>query len=283
MCGSVAGTRLQQKDLTMGIYVTPRRPGSPERRRSERGAVIAEVLYALSLFSVLSLTAVSNAPLEETLRTSSYPDLHLVLYAGGAGTPSVLARLNLPTLERTDRDAKDRSIAVQVPTIAAGPITDSLSPGGTYSVQLGQGLKVCCDGGDNACANVDPAVPLEQASVTPAVDSAVKVLDTFRELKFNLETFQPADNTLLNPAASVENGFLVKATRVADFDAVQAQASAGGYVVCRLQQGRSILATGLLRLDAPIDPLGQSSRLQGGSVHLKYLAPATTPPTQPVR
>ena len=268
----------------MRIHVTPRSSGRPEGcRRSERGAVIAEVLYALSLFSVLSLTAVNNAPLEETFRTSAYPDLHLVLYAGGAGTPSVLARLNLPTLERTDPEAKDRSIAVQVPAMAAGALTESLSPGSTYSVQLDQGLKVCCDGGDNACANVDAAVPLEQASVTPAVVSPVKVLETFRELKFNLETFQPADNTLLNPAASVENGFIVKATRVADCDAVQAQGSAGGYVVCRLQQGRSILATGLLKMDAPIDLQGQSSRLRGGSVHLKYLAPVAAAANHPAR
>ncbi len=107
--------------------------------------------------------------------------------------------------------------------------------------------------------------------------------DTVRELKFNIETFEPAANTELNPAASVQDGLLVKATRVTDFDAVQAQAGAGGYIVCRLQQGKSILATGLLRLDAPIDPQGQSSRLRGGSVHLKYLAPATNLSSHPTR
>lgn len=251
--------------------------------RSERGAVIAEVLYALSIFSVLSLSAVGNSQLEETFRTNTSPDLHLVLYAGGAGTPSVLGRLNLPTVSRTAPEAKDRSVAVTVPALSAGPITASLSPGATYSVQLGQGLRVCCDGADNACANVDPAVPVEEAGLMPAIGAPLKVADTVRELKFNIETFEPAANTDLNPTASVENGLLVKATRVTDFDAVRAQASAGGYVVCRLQQGQSILATGLLRLDAPTDAQGQTSRLRGGSVHLKYLAPATVSANRPAR
>ena len=97
--------------------------------------------------------------------------------------------------------------------------------------------------------------------------------DTFREFKFNIETFEPAANTELNHKASIENGLLVKATRVSDFDDVQAQSKAGGHVVCRLQQGQSILATGLLRLDTSIDAQGQASRLQGGVVHLKYLPP----------
>jgi len=267
----------------MAIHFNLWRPG-PARAclLSETGAVIAEVLYAVSLFCVLSLTATSNAQLEETFRTSSYPNVHLVLYAGGAGTPAVLGRLNLPTVSRTAPESKDRSVAVTVPAISAGPISAPLPQGGSYSVQLAEGLRVCCDGADNACANVDPAAPIEQASLTPAIGAPIKVADTVRELKFNIETFEPAANTQLNPEASVENGLLVKATRVTDFDAVQAQASAGGYVVCRLQQGRSILATGLLRLDAPIDAGGQSSRLRGGSVHLKYLAPAVTaaPPSR---
>ena len=148
-------------------------------------------------------------------------------------------------------------------------------------VQLSEGLRVCCDGADNACANVHPAAPIEEASLTPAIAATIKVADTVRELKFNIETFEPAANTQLNLRLSVNNGLLVKATRVSDFDAVQAQASAGGYVVCRLHQGKSILATGLLRLDAPFDELGQSSRLRGGSVHLKYLAPATAPANPP--
>lgn len=247
----------------------------PSERRlgSERGAVIAEVLYALSIFCVLSLSTVGSPSLEKTFRTNTSPDLHLVLYAGGAGTPTVLGRLNLPTISRTAQERKDQSVAVTVPALSAGAITASLSPGGTYSVQLARDLRVCCDGADNACATVDPAVAIEQAELTPAIEAPFKVADTFRELKFNLEGFDPPDSLGLNPAASVDNGLLVKATRVADFDAVQAQASGGGYVVCRLQQGQSILATGLLRLDAPIDPQGQSSRLRGGSVHLKYLAP----------
>lgn len=259
----------------MRSYRTPRSSRASGRSHwsgRQRGAVIAEVLYALSIFSVLSLTAVGNSQLEETFRTNTSPDLHLLLYAGGAGTPSVLGRLNLPTLWRTAPEAKDPSVSITVPALSAGAIAASLSPGGTYSVQLGPGLKVCCDGADNACANVDPAVPVEQASLTPAIDAPLKVADTFRELKFNLEGFESPDSWL-NPKASVENGFLVKATRVTEFDTVQAQASAGGYVVCQLQQGRSILATGMLRLDTPIDALGQTSRLRGGSVHLKYLAP----------
>ena len=259
---------------------TPRRP-QPLSYRSEHGAVIAEVLYALSIFSVLSLTAVGNSQLEETFRTNTSPDLHLVLYAGGAGTPTVLGRLNPPTMTRTAPESKDGSVAVTVPAVSAGPITAPLPQGGSYSVQLGHGLRVCCDGADDACGNVDSTVPVEVASLTPAIETPLKVADTVRELRFNLEAFEPSLNADLNPTASVENGLLVKATRVSDFDAVQAQASAGGYVVCRLQQGKSILATGLLRLDAPIDQLGQSSRLRGGSVHLKYLAPVDAPTTQP--
>ena len=248
------------------------------RSRSARGAVIAEVLYAMSIFSVLSLTAVGNPQLEETFHTNTSPDLHLMLYAGGAGTPHVLGRLNFPTSSRTAPGANDPSVAVQIPALSAGAITGALPAGGTYSVRFGPGLSACCDGGDNACGSVDPAAVVEQGTLTPPMASRVNVADTFRELKFQLTTFEPPATMLFDPKASVDNGLLVKATRVSEFDAVQEQTRAGGYVVCRLQQGQSILATGLMKIEAPIDAGGQSSQLHGGTVHLKYLAPLAGQP-----
>jgi hypothetical protein len=247
---------------------------------SDRGVAIAEVLYALSIFSVLSLTSIVNRQFEETFRTNTSPDLHVVLYSGGAGTHTVIGRLNLPTYASTAPGASDPSIVVKVPALSAGPVAALLSPGSSYSAQFEPGLKVCCDGGDNACGGAGSSAA-EQGTLNPPITSRLNVADTFHELKFNLTSFEKPENLEFDPNASVENGVLVKATRVADFDATQAQASAGGYVVCRLQQGQSILATGLLRLDAPIDPGGQSSRLRGGSVHMKYLAPVAAPVVQP--
>ncbi len=249
----------------------------PRAVRSESGAVIAEVLYALALFCVLSLTAVGNVPLERTFRTSQHPDLHLVLYAGGAGSSSVLARLNLPTVLRGEgAGEEDKSVAIKVPSTLGLALNTALPPGGTHAVQLADGVRVCCDGGDNACARVPSDQQLEQAALTPALAASVRTTETQRELTFKLETFEPADSIALDPNAAVDNGFLVKASRLLPdgMGSAQLPAGAGSYVVCRLEAGDGMLASGLLQLDAPVDSVTQTSRLRGGSVYLKYRAPA---------
>ena len=128
-------------------------------------------------------------------------------------------------VSRTESEAKDLSVAVTVPALSAGPITASLSPAARSPFSL-DGLRVCCDGADNACATVDPAVP--RGTGQPHARRSRRPSGWrihVREFKFNLEAFEPCLLHDLNPTASVENGFLVKATRVSDFDAVQAQAS----------------------------------------------------------
>ena len=70
------------------------------------------VLYALSIFSVLSLTVLGNAMLEKKLRTADDPDLHVVLYAGGAASQTVIGRLNIPTILRNQGSPTDRPKSV---------------------------------------------------------------------------------------------------------------------------------------------------------------------------
>src|SRR3954471_18458802 len=66
--------------------------------RSDRGVAVVAVLYALSIFSVLALTVLTNADVARDMRLSLEPDLHLVLYVGGAGSPKIVGRVNMPTL-----------------------------------------------------------------------------------------------------------------------------------------------------------------------------------------
>jgi hypothetical protein len=104
-------------------------PVLPRSRRSDAGVALVAVLYALSIFSVLSLTVLRNAALEKTLRTADDPDLHVVLYAGGAGSRTVIGRLNLPTIWR-NQGGPDRSTEIRVPGAPGLDLASELSPGG---------------------------------------------------------------------------------------------------------------------------------------------------------
>src|SRR5215217_3156603 len=101
----------------MRIPVSFRSPASePQKRKpADRGVAVVVVLFALSIFSVLSLTVLRNSALEVILRTSDHPDLHVVLYAGGAGSLQVLGRLNLLTIWRLQDSVPDLSAEVRAP------------------------------------------------------------------------------------------------------------------------------------------------------------------------
>src|SRR5688500_19388408 len=66
---------------------------------SQSGVAVVVLLYGLSVFSVLSLTALRDAELERTLQTADHPDLHVVLYAGGANSPTMIGRSEEHTSE----------------------------------------------------------------------------------------------------------------------------------------------------------------------------------------
>ena len=239
----------------------------PDRQREQGEAVIA-LLFALSIFSVLSLTVLKHAALEEVLRTSDRPDLHLVLFAGGAGGSQIVGRLNLPTAWR-EESVTDPSTEVRAPGGSVAELGTELQPGWAYAVQLTENVRVCCDTGDGACANV-PAEEIQQGAVSPTIDS-LQTIGEERNLRFSLSSAEIADNVVLDPAAVVESPFLIKASRIADGEPLPEVA--GADLSCRLEAGDRRLADGVVRLQPGIDHVGQMNRVSAGNVELKYQAP----------
>jgi len=148
----------------------------------ERGVAVITVLFALLMFSVLSLTVLRNPALEVVLRTSDAPDLHVVLYAGGAGSPEILGRLNLPTVERLHETMPDTSAEVRAPAPVGDAIKGDFQQGYGYTVLLAPDLRVCCDGGDGTCANLPWDQPVPEGSVSPTFE---------RPLECTLASAQP--------------------------------------------------------------------------------------------
>jgi len=244
-------------------------PGTP--LRSERGVAVVVVLFALSIFSVLALTVLRNPQLEVVLRTSEHPDLHVVLYTGGAGTPQVLGRLNLPTLWRSEESVPDLSAEIRAPGPVGTPMTGELAPGLAYAVQLTPGLRVCCDNGDGTCGNMTWDNEVPEGSVSPSLDEPLQTADTERKLQFALSAADIADNVELDPNAIVESPFLVKAARVLPGD--QPDHTDGAAVSCRLETRKGNVATGTLRLNPGVDAQRRVNRVSSGSVDLTYREP----------
>ena len=120
---------------------------------SDRGIAVVVLLYGMSVFSVFSLSLLRNAELEKTFRTADDPDLHVVLYAGGASSQTMIGRLNLPTASRK-LEGPDKSTEVRIPGAPHLTMASELPAGWWYAVRLTPDVRVCCDGGDNACAGV---------------------------------------------------------------------------------------------------------------------------------
>ena len=188
--------------------------GSQGASGSERGTAVVVLLYALSIFSVLALTVLRNSGLETVLRTGEDPDLHVVLYAGGAGSEKVVGRLNLPTTFRLQEGAKDGSVEIHAPGPVGSPMTAEFPEGAAYAVQLAQGLRVCCDIGGTACGSVSWDQTVPEGRVTPAISKPLATTDDKHKLQFGLSTFSVPGNAPLDPEAVVQSAFLLRATRL---------------------------------------------------------------------
>jgi hypothetical protein len=233
---------------------------------SERGVAIVVLLYALSIFSVLALTLLRNAQLESTFRVGSDRDLHVVLYAGGAGSPRVVGRLNLPTLLRL-QEGVDESVQVDAPGPLDVPLTAASPEGGVYAVQLATQLRVCCDGGTNACGDLPWEQQVPEGSIRPEQLQPIRVLETTNELRFALTSADVADNVSLDPDAVIDSPFILRATRVDD---ASSEGDGGTAVSCQVQTAEGALANGELRLDAGVDGSGRVTRVSSGSLRLTY-------------
>jgi hypothetical protein len=238
---------------------------------SERGLAVIAVLFAMVMFSVLALTVLRNPTLELLLRTSDAPDLHVVLYAGGAGSPELVGRLNLPTLERLHEAAPDASAEVRAPGPVGDAIKGEFQSGYGYTVLLAPGLRVCCDGGDGTCANVPWDEPVPEGSLSPTLERPLETAATDRELQFSISSGDIADNVALDPNAATSAPFLIKAEKVQDGNYTAPVDAAA--VSCRLDTRTKKLAEASLQLKPGTDRNGQVNRVSSGTVKLNYQAP----------
>ena len=239
--------------------------------RSERGVAVVVVLYGLSIFSVLSLTVLRNAELEKTLRTTTDPDLHVVLYAGGAGSPKILGRLNLPTPHRTQGREPDNSVEVNAPGPVGLAMTAEMPEGWAYAVRLSPALRVCCDSGSGACAAVTWDEQIPQGSIKP-VGALAQHGEATDRLRFALNPHSVPEDLTLDRAATAAQAFLVKATRVTD-DSAPSPASDTTALSCTLQSNNATLATGTLQLTPGVDEQGRATRVSAGTFDLQYSRP----------
>ena len=241
-------------------------------KHSDRGVAVVAVLYGLSIFSVLSLTILGNLALEKNLRTADDPDLHVVLYAGGAGSQTVIGRLNIPTLLRK-QGSPDRSAEIRVPGAPGLDLRAELAPGWAYAVRLSPHARVCCDGGDNACSNVTWDQGIAEGSLTPALERPIDVSGTNRMLQFALSSLPVPSDVVLDSTATAESAFLVRATRVREGSppaAVQGEAQS---MTCKLESANSVVVTGNLRVQPGLDEHRAVTRISSGTIELSYRAP----------
>ena len=239
--------------------------------QSQRGVAVIVLLFALSIFSVLSLTVLRNTALEVLLRTSDNPDVHVVLYAGGAGTPHVVGRLNIPTIWRLQEGVPDTSAEVRAPAPVGSALTGELAPGWAYAAQLSSALRVCCDGGDGACKNIPWDQQVPDAAVTPPIEATPETKGTTQTLRFSLSSADLAANIPVDPNAAAESPFLIRATRVVE--GAQPAGVDGAAVSCRLDTRDGNLATGALTLQPGVDAQGRVNRVSAGSLELTYQEP----------
>jgi hypothetical protein len=233
----------------------------PPHRRDERGIAALFVIYGLSIFSVLASTMLTDPELERAFRSGQHPDLHLVLFGGRTDSEKLVGRLNLPTLERTSTQ-EDFGVEIQVPLPAATDTSIAFVPGSTYSVQLAADVRVCCDTGDGACANLQPDAEAPAGSVNRTVNPKT---GGEARLQFELSTVPPADNLALDPTSG-QTPFLVKALR--DQSADPTVPLQNSDLVCKLKKGVTTIASGTLALQ-PSAPTATSGPFTG-KIQLKY-------------
>lgn len=159
------------------------------------------------MFSVLSLTVLKNSELEKTLRTTTDPDLHVVLYAGGAGSSRIVGRLNLPTPLRTQGREPDNSIEVTAPGPVGMAMTADMNERWAYAVRLSPELRVCSDAGDRACSAAVWDEQIPQGAVTPSVSIPSQFADPSQRPRFALSPLPVPTYLTLDPNATAGQPF----------------------------------------------------------------------------
>jgi hypothetical protein len=246
---------------------------SNRARQSERGVAAVVVLFALAVFSVLSLSVLGIAPLEATLRLGSDPNLHVVLYASAKESPRVVGRLNMPTAWRHRDSQPEGSLEVRAPGPGGIELAADMPAGWTHSVQVAPGLRVCCDGGDDACSSVSWDQEVMAASVTPTLNRGLDATSTTHRLHFALSSPGTVSASDIDPESAAESAFLVKADRAGDSEPEIEAGSAVSTVSCRLVSASQTFASGTLRLVPGVDERGNINRVSSGTVELRYNEP----------
>jgi len=241
-------------------------------RPAERGIVLLVLLYALSIFSVLALTLLGNVQLESRFRSDQDPELHVVVYTGGAGSPRLVGRLNLPRIF-DEPSLPDKAVELQTPAPDMFDVKSELPAGWAYAINVAPGVRVCCDGADGACSRLNPEQQLPTASVTPPFEPPAKTAESDKALRFELTSVNVPDNVTLDENVAVESGFLVKAKRVLENVEPQQTEPAHPALACRLDASGSTLATRALQLQSGADDSGRLNRVSSGVLELSYRIP----------
>ncbi len=228
----------------------------------DRGIAVVALLYGMSVFSVLSLSLLRNAELEKTFRTGDDPDLHVVLYAGGANSQTMIGRLNLPTASRNP-EGPDASTEVRIPGAPHLNMASELPPGWSYAVRLSPEARVCCDGGDNACASVTWDESIVAGSVAPPLGRPIKQGAASRELQFALSALAVPPEVSLDPRATASSAFLVRATRL--LAGATSSSRESEPITCTLTSGDATVATGTLRIQPNPDNNKTVTRISSGT------------------
>jgi len=241
-------------------------------RPAERGVVLLVLLYALSIFSVLALTLIGNVQLESRFRSDQDPELHVVVYTGGAGSPKLVGRLNLPRVF-DEPSLPDKAVEFQTPAPDMFDVKSDLPPGWAYAINVAPGVRVCCDGADGACSALNPERQLPTASLNPPFEPPTKTTESDKVLRFELTAVNVPDNVTLDNNVAVESGFLVKAKRVLDNAEPPQAEQTHPALACRLDASGSTLATAALQLKTGTDDAGRLNRVSSGTLELSYRTP----------
>jgi hypothetical protein len=235
------------------------------------------VVFAMSIFSALATTMLTDKELESRMR-AKVDDLHLVLYAAAIQPSEFLARLNVPTISRLRADEQREpgaEVRIPLPTDL-----ESLADRWIYHVELSPGVSVCCDGGDQSCENVGAFTPVP-GSLNRPLTRVEPASRSEKRLAFALATQSLADSTEEQIPPPEAGGFLVRATNI-DVSRVASPIQSGPSgaddlsetsMSCTLRANDEVVASGLLRLrqaGSRTSPGSESQPVFEGTLDLKY-------------
>jgi hypothetical protein len=242
---------------------------------NEAGVALVVVLFALSVFSALTATVLTDAAVENDL-LSGVPGAQVALSTSEipsqiAGPSNVAAPWRLVTT-RSGR----------FPLMVGMPLPDGFNrdsmftpSGWSYAVGLASGLRVCCDGGDGKCAR-DAAADQQTyaASVNPVLPPP-NPGGAEQRLLLDLATSVPSPTSETASANIYSVKATVSSSQAPPGDVVpeQTQAPSGSVVACMLENQGTIVAKGtmhLRRVPRSGVPSTQADWLSEGTLDLTY-------------